>query len=286
VAIFEAAANGESTDDMGSDSDYMFGYSEDEHRRLVAQSELFNELTEDLFRRAGLRPGMHVLDVGAGAGDVSILAARLVGETGSVLGIDRAAESVARAQERIRRMGLTNVRFLQGELADLHLDHQVDACVGRLILLYLPDPERVVKHLLTCVRPGGVIAFQEMDMDMARAVPQTPVVQQARSWIRETAVRAGFEPEMGTKLLPLLRRAGVGSPQARMAARVESGPDSAAYDYIAQTVRSLLPATEKLGIATPHEVQIDTLAERLRADIAAHDAVVILPPLTGVWGRV
>ena len=75
---------------MTSSVGYPPGYSEAEARRLAQQATLLEDLTENLFLRAGLARGMNVLDAGCGLGDVSFLAARLVGESGSALGIDRA----------------------------------------------------------------------------------------------------------------------------------------------------------------------------------------------------
>ena len=70
------------------------------------------------------------------------------------------------------------------------------------------------------------------------------------------------------------------------AARVEGGPDAFAYDYLAETLRSLLPLMERLGITTAEELDIDTLAERLRSEAVANSACVMLPPLVGAWTRI
>ena len=78
---------------------------------LVLQSPFYGDLTERLFRTAGLQPGMRVLEVGCGVGDVSLLAARIVGPGGSVLGVDRAADSIETARGRAREAGLENVAF-------------------------------------------------------------------------------------------------------------------------------------------------------------------------------
>jgi SAM-dependent methyltransferase len=83
---------------MSTVQDYPLGYSELEARRLAEQGALLEDLTVDVFRRAGLREGMTVLDIGCGVGDVTLLAARLVGPKGAVLGIDRAASSVQAAR--------------------------------------------------------------------------------------------------------------------------------------------------------------------------------------------
>ena len=82
---------------MNDEHDYALGYSDHEARRLAEQGALLEDLTQDMLRRAGLQPGMHVLDIGCGVGDVSLLAARMVGPEGQVLGIDRAASSVETA---------------------------------------------------------------------------------------------------------------------------------------------------------------------------------------------
>jgi cyclopropane fatty-acyl-phospholipid synthase-like methyltransferase len=86
---------------------YVLGHSEDELRRLALQAAFWGELTEEVLRRAGIRAGMHVLDIGSGAGDVAILAARLVGPSGSVLGIDRSQDAVGRASARAAAEGLS-----------------------------------------------------------------------------------------------------------------------------------------------------------------------------------
>ena len=65
---------------------------------------------------------------------------------------------------------------------------------------------------------------------------------------------------------------------------MESGPDSPVYAWVAQTTRTLLPLMERAGVATA-AVGLDTLADRLREEIVATDATVVLPPLIGAWAR-
>jgi hypothetical protein len=66
---------------------------------------------------------------------------------------------------------------------------------------------------------------------------------------------------------------------------VGGGPDFAGYQYIANTVRSALPLMERLGMATAVEVDIDTLADRLRVEAEAGHGTITLPPLAGAWAR-
>src|SRR5262245_66548185 len=67
---------------------YVMGHNDRERRRLMLQASLLNPFTEQLFRRAGISLGMNVVDIGCGVGDVSLLAARVVGPYGSVTSVD------------------------------------------------------------------------------------------------------------------------------------------------------------------------------------------------------
>ena len=90
---------------------------------------------------------------------------------------------------------------------------------------------------------------------------------------------------MGTLLFPTFVRAGLPRPQMNLEGRVDGGPGSAAYQLLAETARSLLPMMERLGVATAAEVQIDTLAARLEAEVCAGGGVIVTPPLIGAWAR-
>jgi ubiquinone/menaquinone biosynthesis C-methylase UbiE len=112
---------------------------------------------------------MKVLDIGSGVGDVSLLAARMVGSDGSVLGVDRTSSSVQTARRRVATQGVRNARFEEADIATFETNRKFDVIVGRLILLYLPDPSMVLRRLLRHLRPGGIVAFQEYDMSQVFA---------------------------------------------------------------------------------------------------------------------
>ena len=264
---------------------YVLGHGSDEHRRLILQSRFIGELTETVFARAGLVQGMRVLDVGCGAGDVSLLAAAFVGSGGSVLGVDQSPDSVALARERAKAAGLDNVKFEVGQLEEFRQGGPFDALVGRLVLLYLKEPAVVLRQLAGLVRPGGLVIFQEMEMTTARAMPEVPVFTQCGRWIVEAFARAGVETSMGSRLYSIFQQAGLSAPEMISGGRVEGSPQSQFFEWLAQTVRSLLPMIEKTGVATRDEVSIDTLADRLRAAVVEKGAVAHSPILVGAWVR-
>jgi SAM-dependent methyltransferase len=261
---------------------YVLGHSEEELDRLVRQSRFFDDLTAALLRQAGLREGMRVLDVGCGAGDVSFLAASIVGPRGTVIGVDKSAQAVALASRRTAA-GRSNVHFLTEDAARLELDEPVDALVGRIVLMYFADPAAVLRRLATFVKPRGIVVFQELDMKGATSEPVCPTFETAVQRIRETFRRAGSSDRMGLQLPRIFREAGLPAPRTIAGARVEAGPDSPIYEQVAGVTRSLLSPMIAAGVATAEEIAIETLADRIHAEVLALDATLVSPSLIGAW---
>lgn len=271
-------------------NDYPIAHTREELERLVQQGSFIGELTEQILRKAGLGPGMRVLDVGCGAGDVSFLAARFVGPNGGVMGVDKAPEAIGYAQQRARKARLDNVRFVVADLVQFQLDELVDALIGRLVLMYFPDPAAVLRRLLACVKPGGIVAFQELDLlpspppeSLSHPLCETYVT--AGKLVNRTFARAGIDGRIAFKLGPIFQQAGLPAPQMLAMQRVERGPNSPIYEWTTQITRSLLPLMQQTGVATPEEVQVDTLAERMRREAVEKDCTLMTPPLIGAWAR-
>jgi SAM-dependent methyltransferase len=271
---------------MTSPTEYVLGHSADELNRLIEQAAFFGDLTADVFHRAGLTPGMSVLDVGCGVGDVAFLAASLVNPDGKVHGIDRAAEAIAVARDRAAQAEAENVTFEVADAASFQSAEQFDAVVGRLVLAYQPDPAAVLRHLASLIRPGGVIAFHECDLSTASTKPAVPLFKRVVDLVIDTYRRANLEADMGSRLHSAFRGAGLSEPQMIAAARVESGPDSPAYAAVARVVSSAAPMMERLGVATMAELELDTLEARMRDEIVQAGAVVFMPTFIGAWTRV
>ena len=266
--------------------EYILGHAASEIDRLIRQAAFFGDLTAHTLKLAGLGPGMRVLDVGCGAGDVSLLAASIVGPSGSVTGVDMNADTVKLTQSRIEAAKISNVTIEAGDITRLPYAGEFDALIGRLIVLYLGDPVAGMKAFRGYVKPGGLIYFQELGRPPMTSIPAVPLYDQARGWIEAAFERGNIELYMGMRLAGLYRAAGLPAPSMLGLSRIETGPDSPAYEYLAQTVSSLLPLIERTGVATRDEVGIDTLAARMREQAVAADAVVRVPELIAAWTRV
>ncbi len=265
--------------------DYLLGHARSELERLIEQARFYGDLTAQVFQLAGIAEGMRVLDIGCGAGDVSFLAASMVGPSGTVIGVDGSQKAVTTARSRAEAAGLSNVRFQVGHIDELVLDEPVDALVGRFVLMYAPDPAATLRNLLRSVRSGGIVALQEMDGSGSKSKPHLDVYTQTGRRIGLAFKQSGVSLTLGLRFPRLFRDAGLPEPQMLQMARVETGADSPAYNYMVEMSRTLLPAMERLGIATAEDVALDTLAERMRAEVVEKNAVMVLPPLIGAWAR-
>lgn len=258
--------------------------SRDELYQPSISARLFEAFTRQLFLEAGLKAGMRVLDTCSGAGDVALLAREIVGPEGSVIGFDRSAQLVAYAKERAALRGFTNVDFVEAELQELPFGHDFDAIVGRIVLAYRRDPVRDLQALGRHLRPGGLLVFQEFDHSSARTIPPSSVVEEIRDWLAEALDRAGIELEMGPKLYATFQAAGLPAPRMRLDGLI-GGAESGAPLLITNVVRMLLPKLEALGVATAEDVQIETLEERMRLDLARSGGIVQSSLLIGAWTR-
>lgn len=268
-----------------NDPAYILGHTNEEHARLERQGALFADATEEILKRAGLREGMRVLDLGAGVGDVSLIAARLVGPSGTVLGVDKSEDAIEHARQRAATAGYGWVSFTNADINDLDSDDKYDAVIGRFILLHLPDPAAMLRKVGAHLVDGGVIAFAEMDIGSAAAVPELDLFSQCMNWIVGLYRRVGVEPDMGSKLYATFRAAGF-TPQMTGSCRVEAGPKMSVPEYLSDSIRSIASSLEQLGIAQSAELEVETLGERLRAESLAGDHCFIFPRFIGAWAHV
>jgi SAM-dependent methyltransferase len=267
---------------------YALGRSKKERERLTRQAALLEAITERLLREAGLEAGMRVLDVGSGVGDVAFLAAELVGRHGSVVGIDIDGDALHAARQRAELLGLRNVTFVEGDLGSAAPDGAFDAAIGRLVLAYLDDPAAALRAIAERVRPGGVLAFQELDLDPevhARSFPEGTLWDETGRRVIETFARAGTQLRMGRQLFAAFLAAGLPAPVMHEEALVGGGADFAGYAWLADVAGTLAPRTEKLGVAATDELGLETLAARIREDAVARGAIVWSPPLIGAHAR-
>ena len=268
------------------DAQYTMGRSKEEEDRLIQQSQLYDAVTRRLLNMAGVDRGMRVLDIGSGTGDVAMTAAELVGPEGSVVGVDMNPAILETARTRTREAGFANIEFVAGDSRTLDLG-DFDALIGRLVLMYMADPADALRQLAVRLRPGGIVAFQEVDFSPYRNTyhDDTPLMNQLVDWGLGVFERSGAHLDMGFDLYRAYVEAGLPEPYMHFESPVGGPEDWAGYSFIANSFRSLVPLLEQFGMATAEQVDVDTLAERVRLEVVSSRRPLRLPPHVTAWTR-
>ena len=215
-----------------SNPTYVLGRSDQEHRRLQEQAALLRPMTERFFRAAGLSPGMRVLDITAPGTWLSSpprSSARPARWSASTWTDGRSRPPATGPGGLPSRRS----RSSRATCGTLPLEGHFDAVVGRLVLLYMANPAEGLAGVSARVRSGGLVAFQELDMDRnvrARTFPadEDALWNQTGQAIVETFARSGVHARMGRKLMQTFLDAGLPEPRFMDEAAIGGGPDTSA----------------------------------------------------------
>ena len=261
------------------------GHDDRERRRLALQASILNPLTGQLFHRAGISSGMDVLDIGCGVGDVSLLAARLVGRYGSVTSVDIDPPALETLAARAANEGITNIECVRADIHEWTPGRRFDAVVGRHILIHTKDPLAVIRRCAALLHQRGLAAFHEYDFSVVhRGWPPTPLRDRVMDVFDRFFTRVTYS-NIGSRLWNLLTEAGFERPDCRAEYPISGGADSVYLEWIVESFRSLQPRALAEGIVAADEFDLDTLEQRLREEASAGNSSFPAPAMVGAFTR-
>ncbi len=193
-----------------NERDYVLGTGDEEIQRLGLQHRVWRPTVLDCWRRAGIRAGSHVLDIGAGPGYATIDLAELVGTAGRVVAVERSHRFVEAAQAACVSRGLKHVEVHELDLMTDEIPaKQLDAAWCRWVASFVSSPARLLENLAGAIRPGGVVVFHEyVNYSTWRLLPSSAAHEQFVQKVMQSWRASGGEPDIAIVLPTLLAEAG------------------------------------------------------------------------------
>ena len=140
---------------------YILSTGEIDRKRLTLLSKLYNPPALNFLATNGLKPGMHVLEVGCGTGHMSCALAKHVGLSGKVIAIDNSESQLNIAKETAKALRVTNIDFHLCDVFDLaKLGLNYDATYGRWVIEFTQNPKLALETMHKHLNPGGILAYE------------------------------------------------------------------------------------------------------------------------------
>ena len=262
-------------------NDYVISGGRPGFDRLRVLSRVWGDTTQSLLRSVGVGPGMRCLDVGCGAGDVSLFLASLVGPAGRVTGIDPDAVQLDLVRAECRRLGTTTIELAVADVMELKTSDTYDVVYSRFVLEHLRDPLEALRRMWRAVRPGGVLVAEDGDFSAEFCEPPDPGFDFWQYAYQETLRRHGGDPLSGRRLHSRFREVGIPDPQLEMVQHVYLGGEGKWMPYL--TIARTAPTIVASGVAT--QAQVDAALAQLAALASNTTSAVSSPRLFQCWAR-
>lgn len=251
-------------------------------RRYRLLHAVHGPATERGLASLDLKPGMSVADIGCGIGLVTPVLARLVGPTGTVVGLDADRDQLAIARRDATAQGLTWVRFVEGNIYALELPRaSFDLVYARSLLSHLQQPALALREMSALVKPGGILFCEDIDMSTITTEPPTEAYRKMVRILLALAKARKADYQVGAHLPVLFQAAGYPDPHVSSEQSVfQSGELKRYWEY---TFRELVPALLDAKITSPDE--LSALTQELARIGTDGETRVAQARMTQVWAR-
>lgn len=247
--------------------DYVIGTGDVEITRLGLQHGVWRERALSAWRRAGVKRGHTVVDLGCGPGYATLDLAEIVGPQGKVIAVDRSHRFLAYLARQAEARGFTNIELVEADVDEVKLDAGVaDLIWTRWLLIFAPDPEAIIARLAPVLKPGGAWVLQEyVDYSSWRLTPESEAHQLFLEAICNSWRDTGGDPDVGRRLPAACAAAGLVAEQLEPIVHVVR-PDDFMWMWLSSYAQTGPDRMVELGYLTAEQ------ADAVRADWEAHAA--------------
>ena len=224
---------------------------------------------------------MRCLDVGCGAGDVTMLLASMVGPAGAVVGSDADRVQLDLVEQEVERLGVTTVELVHQDVMDLAASGEYDVVYSRFLLEHLVDPVEAIRRMWHAVRPGGVLVAEDGDFLAEFCEPPHPGFDFWQYAYPETLRRHGGDPLSGRRLHTRFREAGIPDPQLELVQHVHLTGEGKLMPYL--TLGCTASRVVDSAVAT--QAEVDAALVQLAALANDTTSAMSSPRLFQCWAR-
>jgi 2-polyprenyl-3-methyl-5-hydroxy-6-metoxy-1,4-benzoquinol methylase len=264
---------------------YVLGHAGLEIERLQFQAGIIADVSRRLIRECGIGPGMRVLDIGCGVGDMSMLLAGVVGDAGSVVAFDREPVAIDVARARALAAGHRQIEFVVASDEGFPDGPAFDAVIGRYVLHHQSDPVAMIRRAAATVRHGGIVAFHEPAGHIGgHTVPVVDLYVELERSLSAAFCTTLPHRDVGGRLIACFEEAGLPTPRLIWES-IAGGHESPLWRLTAMTYRSMLPqiAASQGGLVAATVGDPATLADRLVAEARTVRAQIVSKPQSCAW---
>ncbi len=261
-------------------NDYIISGGMDGKTRLNLLSGVLNPYTKQLLRTLGIATGSSFLDMGCGGGNVSIMVANMIGNTGHVVAVDFDDQIIALAEQDAISQGVHNISFKTASAYDVSLHHEFGTAYARFLLSHLKSPAKVLDKMMRSVKPGGKVIMEDVQFSGHFCHPACDAFNQYLDYYTALALRNGQDPEMGITLFSLFQQAGLSEVGVDMIQPTfSSGPGKWMAWITLDRIKQALIENELATLQT-----VDELLRELEKFTNDESTIISMPRIFRVWG--
>lgn len=260
--------------------DYVLATGNAAANRLRILHNVYGPGARELLLRAGIQPGMSVVDLGCGTGMTTQLLADLVGPTGEVVGVDYNAAQVEQARALLPAKH-SNVRFVEASATDTGLPRETfDVVYCRFLLIHLQDPELALREMHELLKPEGIMAVEDGDLTSASSEPLSKL-EEFSNLFGALGPKWGVDYTLGRRLFHMVLNAKFSQVEITFNQPVFSRGEN--KRLLELSVAEAGPSFVSAGLVSREQLG-ETLAEmqRLGDD---ETVLAVMPRMSQVWAR-